>query len=98
MIQNKCLKKFIIGCVVSLSFIGSLPFISSASGFLPAQTSEDFLTGFSEVSTSIFSSASAWLYLVAGLMVAWFIIESLTLIFGDTMERNARLEARKKKK
>jgi len=59
---------------------------------IATSTTNNIFSQFGAVSSSIFSSFQGWLFLIAGLMVAWFVIESLLLIFGDTMKRNAKLE------
>jgi len=66
--------------------------------FLATSTVNNIFSQFGTVSSSVFSSFSAWLYLICGIMIAWFIIESLLLLFGDTMRRNAEWEERQKKK
>jgi hypothetical protein len=62
---------------------------------IATSTANNIFSQFGIVSTSVFSSASAWLYLIAGLFVAWFMIESIQLIFFSDYPRRAK-ELRKK--
>lgn len=66
---------------------------------IATSTTNSVFSQFGTVSSSIFSSFQGWLFLIAGLMVAWFMVESIKLIFfSDVMKRNAEWEARQKKK
>jgi hypothetical protein len=79
-------------CLGYTSCVNSVYFVSEATityrlpiaiiGLLPnSATASGVKDGFFETIGGIFSSFEAWLYLIAGLMVAWFFIESLLLIF-----------------
>jgi len=65
---------------------------------IATSTTNNIFSQFGTVSSSVFSSLSAWLYLLVGIMVAWFMVESLLLIFGDIMERNDKLKEKQKNK
>jgi len=65
---------------------------------IATSTANNIFSQFGTVSSSVFSSLSAWLYLLVGIMVAWFMVESLLLIFGDIMERNVKLKEKQKNK
>ena len=48
------------------------------------------------VSTSIFSSFSAYLYLILGILIAWFIIQTLYNFFKEYMEKDKKFEKQTK--
>jgi hypothetical protein len=55
-------------------------------------SSSAILASFGLVSTSIFSSLTGWIYLIAGVFVAWWAIESIYLLFfSDYPERAKKL-------
>ena len=66
---------------------------------IATSTTNSVFSQFGTVSSSIFSSFQGWLFLIAGLMVAWFVIESIKLVFfSDIMKRNRELDERAEQK
>lgn len=59
-------------------------------------TTNNIFSQFGVISSSIFSSFSAWLYLVLGLLIAWYIIYKIYSLFKDFIEKEKKFEKQTK--
>lgn len=64
--------------------------------FLATSTTNNIFSQFGTVSTSVFSSFSAWLYLILGILIAWFIIQKINNLFKDFIEKEKKFEKQTK--
>jgi hypothetical protein len=57
---------------------------------LATTTAKALLSNFSLVSSNVFTSFESWLFLIAGIMVAWFMVSSIKLLFFSDYPKKAK--------
>jgi len=65
---------------------------------IATSTTNEVFTELGNVSSEAFSGVLPFLYLVIGIALAFFIVETITFWFSDYPERYARLEEKNRQK